>query len=80
MMICNTFKTARNKHSELTRIYVITFCSQAQHPTLSAKFRFIIGLQIFINYIWVSGAPSLRVKRPEREADHLPPSSAAVKK
>jgi hypothetical protein len=28
---------------------------------------------------WVSGALSLGVKRPGREADHLPPSSAAVK-
>jgi hypothetical protein len=28
---------------------------------------------------WVPGALSLGVKRPEREADHLPPSSAKVK-
>jgi hypothetical protein len=28
---------------------------------------------------WVPGALSLGVKRPEREADHLPPSSAEVK-
>jgi hypothetical protein len=28
---------------------------------------------------WVSGALSLRVKRPEREADHSLPSSAEVK-
>jgi hypothetical protein len=28
---------------------------------------------------WVPGALSLRVKRPAREADHLPPSSAEVK-
>jgi hypothetical protein len=28
---------------------------------------------------WVSGSLSLRVKRPEREADHSPPSSAEVK-
>jgi hypothetical protein len=28
---------------------------------------------------WVSGALSLRVKRPGREADHSPPSSAEVK-
>jgi hypothetical protein len=28
---------------------------------------------------WVSGAPSLAVKRPGREADHSPPSSAEVK-
>jgi hypothetical protein len=29
---------------------------------------------------WVLGALSLRVKRPGREADHSPPSSAEVKK
>jgi hypothetical protein len=29
---------------------------------------------------WVSGALSLVVKRPGREADHSPPSSAEVKK
>jgi hypothetical protein len=29
---------------------------------------------------WVPGAPSLGVKRPEREADHPPPNSADVKK
>jgi hypothetical protein len=29
---------------------------------------------------WVTGALSLRVKRPGREADHSPPSSAEVKK
>jgi len=28
---------------------------------------------------WVLGALSLRVKRPEREAEHSPPSSAEVK-
>jgi hypothetical protein len=28
---------------------------------------------------WVLGALSLGVKRPEREADHSPPSSAEVK-
>jgi hypothetical protein len=28
---------------------------------------------------WVTGALSLGVKRPGREADHLPPSSAEVK-
>jgi hypothetical protein len=28
---------------------------------------------------WVPGALSLGVKRPEREADHSPPSSAEVK-
>jgi hypothetical protein len=28
---------------------------------------------------WVPGALSLEVKRPEREADHSPPSSAEVK-
>jgi hypothetical protein len=28
---------------------------------------------------WLSGALSLGVKRPEREADHRPPSSAEVK-
>jgi hypothetical protein len=28
---------------------------------------------------WVTGALSLRVKRPGREADHSPPSSAEVK-
>jgi hypothetical protein len=28
---------------------------------------------------WVPGALSLRVKRPGREADHSPPSSAEVK-
>jgi hypothetical protein len=28
---------------------------------------------------WVPGAPSLGVKRPGREADHSPPSSAEVK-
>jgi hypothetical protein len=28
---------------------------------------------------WVLGAISLRVKRPDREADHSPPSSAEVK-
>jgi len=28
---------------------------------------------------WVTGALSLGVKRPEREADHSPPSSAEVK-
>jgi hypothetical protein len=28
---------------------------------------------------WVAGAPSLGVKRPGREADHSPPSSAEVK-
>jgi hypothetical protein len=28
---------------------------------------------------WVPGALSLGVKRPEREADHTPPSSAEVK-
>jgi hypothetical protein len=28
---------------------------------------------------WVAGALSLGVKRPGREADHLPPSSAEVK-
>jgi hypothetical protein len=28
---------------------------------------------------WVSGPLSLRVKRPDREADHSPPSSAEVK-
>jgi hypothetical protein len=28
---------------------------------------------------WVSRAPSLGVKRPGREADHSPPSSAEVK-
>jgi hypothetical protein len=28
---------------------------------------------------WVTGALSLRVKRPEREADNSPPSSAEVK-
>jgi hypothetical protein len=28
---------------------------------------------------WVPGALSLAVKRPEREADHSPPSSAEVK-
>jgi hypothetical protein len=29
--------------------------------------------------LWVTGAPSLRVKRPGREADHTPPCSAEVK-
>jgi hypothetical protein len=29
--------------------------------------------------VWVPGALSLGVKRPEREADHSPPSSAEVK-
>jgi hypothetical protein len=29
---------------------------------------------------WVSGALSQRVKRPGREADHSPPTSAEVKK
>jgi hypothetical protein len=28
---------------------------------------------------WVPGVPSLRVKKPEREADHSPPTSAEVK-
>jgi hypothetical protein len=28
---------------------------------------------------WVPGALSLGVKRPGREADHLPPSSAEIK-
>jgi hypothetical protein len=28
---------------------------------------------------WVPGAPSLALKRPEREVDHLPPCSAEVK-
>jgi hypothetical protein len=28
---------------------------------------------------WVSGAPSLWIRRPGREADHSPPSSAEVK-
>jgi hypothetical protein len=28
---------------------------------------------------WVSGALSLGIKRPDREADHSPPSSAEVK-
>jgi hypothetical protein len=28
---------------------------------------------------WVPGALSLGIKRPRREADHLPPSSAEVK-
>jgi len=28
---------------------------------------------------WVLGAPSLGVKRPEREAEHSPPSNAEVK-
>jgi hypothetical protein len=28
---------------------------------------------------WVQGVPSLGVKRPEREADYSPPSSAEVK-
>jgi hypothetical protein len=28
---------------------------------------------------WIPGALSLGVKRPRREADHLPPSSAEVK-
>jgi hypothetical protein len=29
---------------------------------------------------WVPGAVSLGVKRPEREADHSPPSTAKIKK
>jgi hypothetical protein len=29
---------------------------------------------------WVPGGSSLEVKRPGREADHLPPTSAQVKK
>jgi len=29
---------------------------------------------------WVPGAVSLEVKRPGREADHSPPSSAQVKR
>jgi hypothetical protein len=33
----------------------------------------------FLCYIWVPGALSLGVKRPGREADHSPPSSADVK-
>jgi hypothetical protein len=31
------------------------------------------------SYRWVPGALSLGVKRPAREADHLPPSNAGVK-
>jgi hypothetical protein len=29
---------------------------------------------------WVPGTPSLGVKRPERKAEHSPPTSAEVKK
>jgi hypothetical protein len=58
-----------------------------------SRFRLLAGLGIFLftsasrtalgptqpPIEWVPGALSLGVKRPEREADHLPPSSAEVK-
>jgi hypothetical protein len=53
------------------------------------RVRFPAGLGIFLFTIalgptqppiqWVPGALSLGVKRPGREADHSPPSSAEVK-
>jgi hypothetical protein len=39
----------------------------------------IIIIIIIINIQWVTRALSLGVKRPGREADHSPPSSAEVK-
>jgi hypothetical protein len=58
-----------------------------------SRVRFLAGLGIFLFTTasrtalaptqppiqWVSGALSLGVKRPGREADHSPPSSAEVK-
>jgi len=40
----------------------------------------IILLLLFYYIQWVTGALSLGVKQPGREADHSPPSSAEVKK
>jgi len=39
----------------------------------------ILGEYIRINLQRATGALSLSVKRPERDADHSPPSSAEVK-
>jgi hypothetical protein len=47
---------------------------------LSLQHRVQIGFGFHPDsYQWVPGALSLEVKRPEREADHPPPSSAEVK-
>jgi hypothetical protein len=37
------------------------------------------GRRIYFSDVWILGALSLGVKRPEREADNSPPSSAEVK-
>jgi hypothetical protein len=39
----------------------------------------LIKINRFSSIQWVPGALSLGVKRPGREADHSPPSSAEVK-
>jgi hypothetical protein len=56
----------------------------------TARFRFPVGARLFSSpqspnqaqsapLQWAPGSPFLAVKRPRREADHSPPSSAEVK-
>jgi hypothetical protein len=63
----------------MSRNYIIiTFKEKtAQDETLNKDTN--LNLQEDYRTQWVSGDPSLEVKRSEREADHSPPSSADVK-
>jgi hypothetical protein len=68
--------------SSLISLKTITFGFDSRRGLgiflFTTGFRMVLGpTQLPIQ--WVLGALSLRVKRPRREADHSPPSSAEVK-
>jgi hypothetical protein len=62
-------------HIELAKACVL----RQRYITGVNKLSFNTCNYICIKHQWVKGFISLGVKRPRREADHLPPSSAEVK-
>jgi hypothetical protein len=80
------------KHRDLNYLFYIIIKSTGLSIEVLG-FDYLLGLGVFLFttasrtamrptqplFQWVGGALSLGVKRPRREADHSPPSSAEVK-
>jgi len=63
------------KHNrEVTPVHMLHLKVFLLNMTLYSAFR-----RILVRFQWVPGALFLGVKRPGREVDHSPPSSAEVK-
>jgi hypothetical protein len=73
------FRTLTYHYGLYDRVYRVRFPAGAGNFSLHHRVQNGSGAHPASSIQWVPGALSPGVKRPEREAEHLPPSSAEVK-